>query len=232
MSTYQEIQDRVSRRLIDAPSAVTTEVPLLVNAALLKLQSLHNFKVMQYTQDYTTTVNTRALGSLPSDWKEARGKPYYVEELGNTREMDYAPQRIDVQARWATDDIGEPAHLLAGDPTTVAGARAWEVWPLPDGNADYANGEYRIFVPYWRYLPVLSAGGDTNWFTVNAEEWIIARATEQGFSLDWDEDRAKYWRGEAAKEWKDLLLRDKYEWLAGFETLVPHSGARAPHINN
>jgi hypothetical protein len=79
---------------------------------------------------------------------------------------------------------------------------------------------------------VLSAGGDTNWFTVNAEEWIIARATEQGFSLDWDEDRAKYWRGEAAKEWKDLLLRDKYEWLAGFETLVPHSGARAPHINN
>lgn len=231
MATYQEIQDSVLRRLIDTPTAVSTEVPLLINKALVKIQSLHNFKIMQYTQAYTTTVNTRVLGARPTDWKEPRGKPFYVDELGSTYEMAYSPQRIDVQTYWATDDIGEPEHLLEADPSDVAGTRSFEVWPLPDGNSDYANGEYRISVPYWRYLPALSAGGDTNWFTVNAEEWIIARATEQGFSLDWDEDRAKYWRGEAAKEWKDILLRDKYEWLAGFDTLVPHHGARAPHNN-
>lgn len=235
MATYKELQDRVLRRVVDAPSSVTTEVPTLVNAAIRKLEVVHNFRVMQAVASFTTTEATRSLGAIPSDWKEPREQPpYLVDNDGNAIELKWLPTRADVLRQFSdsnSDDAGQPLALFVGR-EDEDGAGSIEVYPLPDGASDYADGDYRVKVPYWRYLPDLSADGDSNWFTVNAAEFIVADATAEAFYLDWDEKRAQMWEQRA---WGPLyaargliggfaarvLKLDKHGRLAATNTLIP-----------
>jgi hypothetical protein len=119
---------------------------------------------------------------------------------------------------------GPPSVILRGEPTDELGATNFEVYPLPDGLSLYSNtdaGEYRIVIPYWKYLTVLSAGGDQNWFTNNAEEYIRFDAASQAFFADHDEERGTLWKQRASEQFKDILYRDKLLRLSGFDTLVP-----------
>lgn len=233
MATYSELQTRIERRVIDLPSAVTTEIPLLINEALKELQEEHNFKVMEAIGGpYTTTLDTRTLVTIPSTFKEYRGNPYYVENTGYKVALDMAtvPNIQSALDAFQTEDDGEPLLLLESSPTDT-GSRSWEVYPLPDGLSDYDDGEYRIYVPYWRYLPDLSADGDTNWFTVNAREYVIARATAEAFALDWDVEHQTEWLQKAAQYKQRVIKLDKRYWVSGVKTLVPHfDGVNTPNI--
>jgi hypothetical protein len=103
----------------------------------------------------------------------------------------------------------------------------FEVYPLPDGLSLYANssaGEYRIRVPYWKFLPALTGSG-TNWFTANAEEWIVFEATSDGFFMDHDEQRGTLWAQRASAKWADVLLADKRLRLSPVTHLVPNPNA-------
>jgi hypothetical protein len=111
-----------------------------------------------------------------------------------------------------------------------AGARNWEVYPLPDESADWGDGQYRVYVPYWRFLPDLVADGDTNWFTTHAEEFIVKMAAAEGFFYDWDEERGTLWEAKAGSELRDAVVRDKQELLAGVDTFVPHMGQNEPRV--
>lgn len=231
MGTYGSIQDRVQGRVIDLPTFVNSEVPTLVNSAIKILQDQHNFKVMETLMSaQQTTVSTRVLTTLPSAFKEFNGDPYYITDLGDTYFLSVAGTRQGLTAEYANDDAGRPRSLFISEPTDT-GAANLEVYPLPDGNSDYDNGEYRIYIPYYRYLTALSADADTNWFTVNAEEYIVEKATSLAFMLDWDYDSAALW-GQAAEGWKkDIVKRDKMQRLVGFDTLVPHyRGANSPRV--
>lgn len=231
MSTYLELRTRVLRRLIDAPTAITAEVPDLVNEAIKQAEQEHNFWVMQYTVDFTTTLSTRTLGTLPADFKEFKGKAFRTDQtLGQTRELTYAPHIQAANRRWAQTDIGDP-RLLVQTSVDTAGLTSLAVYPLPDGNSDWTDGEYRLSVPYWRYVPALVADGDTNWFTTTGYKYIIAQATSDGFALDWDEGRAGYWRDQANLEKAKLILRDKKIWLSTFDTLVPHLDVYDPQLS-
>jgi hypothetical protein len=184
---------------------------------------------MQANASYTTTTNSHTLvgnaGALPSDFKEFRGKPFYVEFLGSSRPMDLLWSRQSAIGRWSDQvavDIGDP-HSLVVDETL-------EVWPLPDGSSDYADGQYRITLPYWRYLPTLVNTSDTNWFTLNTPQYIINWAVWQGFKIDWDEARAQFWQTETEREALRAILTGKKQFLSADDTLVPYQGAlEAPH---
>ena len=104
------------------------------------------------------------------------------------------------------------------------------MYPLPDGLRDYSDGDYRVTVPYWRYLAALSGDSDTNWFTVNAIPWILSRATAEAFALNWDLAREAQWLAKAAVARGIVVNLDKRIWLGGFDTLVPHRGAREAKI--
>ena len=230
MATFSEIQTRVTRRVIDAPASVVTEVPALINEAMKALQERHNFRVMETLSSlYVTVAATRALAVVPSDWKEARGNPWYVPNTaGPIRPMKYSANRPAVQSVVNPTDTGYPRFLLESEPTD-AGARNLEIWPLSDSRSDYSGGQYRIYVPYWRFLPALSAGADTNWFTVNAEEYLIHVATGQAFSLNWDESRLVLWTQLGENKYNQAVKRDKMARLAGVNTLVTHwRGANSP----
>lgn len=234
MATYAEIQTRINRLVIDLPAAVTAEVPTLVNEAIRSLERKHNFWIMEAeTSRFTTLINTHTLttGTVPANWKEIRGLPYEVQFDGNTRRLDYAASREAVLSRFdleGTIDKGRPEVILRGEPTDEDGASVFTVFPLSDGLSKWTGapaGEYRIIIPYWRFLTKLSADGDDNWFTVNAEEYIVEKATSRAFILDWDEARAAVHAQLATEHLADVLKADKTQRLRGATVLVPHKNA-------
>jgi len=232
MATFAEIRARVERRVIDLPAATAAEVPILINAAIRKVQSKHNWRVMEAELSTVTVLDQRLLAAIPADWKEQRGTPYGVDNLGGNWALSYAANRNAILTRLNTDSDGRPVFLLQAEPTDINGATNLEVWPLPDGISDYPDGEYRVYIPYWRWLPKLVSEGDSNWFTDNLEEFIVYHAAKDAFGVDWDEERMAVWAQAAAGEYADVLAQDKKSRLAGFDTLVPvWKGARGFEVS-
>lgn len=217
MATFLQLQTRVQTRLIDVVSAVSDEIPTLINEAVDALQSIHNWACMraeaQYITDRTAT-NSHIIGQIPTNWKEPRGNPYYVWKIGQTTELVWLPNRQFTYRAIAPFDpntMGPPRMLLIGEPTNdtvpdpdnpdlLMVALNLEVYPYPDGLSDWntaPSGEYRINIPYWGTLPQLAENTDQNWFTTNATSFIIDFATARGFMLDWDEARAGVWYRQA-----------------------------------
>lgn len=233
MATFAQIKSRVSTKVIDLPSAVQAELPKYVNAAMRKLQNLYPWKVCETLGGpYVTATGTRVLTARPSNWKEPRSRPFRVSNIGGVIELTMAADRSAAYSAFnvGTQDIGPPQVLLEAEESDT-GTCNIEVFPLPDGFSDYSGGQYRIYIPYNRYLPDLAADGDQNWFTINAEEYLVKRAVAEAFFDDWDENRGTIWAQRAQEELHDVVLADKRAKLAGVDTLVPHwRGANAPRV--
>lgn len=242
MATFGELQTRVQHIVIDLPTSVTAQVPTLIKEAVRKLQTKHDFEICKATTAVlTTTLETRVLAALPSDWNKWRGKPYHIGVQGQVLELGTFAERADALREFDTMDGGEadpetmsgsPVGILLSEPTDELGTRNIEVYPLPDGNSLYLDGEYRIVLPYWKFLTTLSGAGDQNWFTNNAEEWIVFMAAAGAFFLDWDENRGTLWTQRASVEYKDIILRDKYTKLGQVSEIVPNRDARGPRVQS
>lgn len=246
MPTFQTLQDRVLRRVVDAPAAVSAEVPDLLNKAMRTLQELHNFRVMETeTAQLLTTVATRPLSAvIPANFKSYRARPYLVKDDGQTRDLLLAANRAAALDAFALNDPnekGEPKLVLDPEPTDDAGARTWEVFPFPDGLSDWSGGEYRVVVPYWRFVTALSGNTDENWFTSNAEWYLVFQATAEAFFLDWDEARGQLWAtraggfapdGRAVGEFSRVMKQDKLFKLGQVRTLTFHTDVYAAQLRS
>lgn len=232
MADFTTLQARVNRRVIDLPAAVTAEVNTLINAAIRSLERKHKFRAQEaLTSQMLTVAAQRTLGTaVPTNYLEARSKPRLIENDGDDKRLAWLSSR---EAAWDqfTDsnatETGEPQALLDPEPTE-AGVRTFEVYPFSDSNSDFSDGEYRIVVPYWRTLAVLSGDADSNWFTTNAEEYIVAQASSEAFLLDWDEERAAVWATRAKVHFDEAVLTDKMFRLGGVDTFVPSPDAAGP----
>lgn len=227
MATYAELQAETLLLVIDTPTAVQNLVPSMVRRAVRKLQVKHNFKCMEAETTFITASLNRTLGDRPTDWKMPRGNPYYIEQLGQTRDLQWVSARADAQARWGTStdfDYGRPQGVYEDDLSQV-----FTVYPFPDTLSDYSDGNYRVTVPYWKYLGNLIAPGDTNWFSDNADEFIVYTAASDCFYANEDETRAQLWKTRAQMEYKDIVMVDKDRRLGETQQLVPHLGAYKPH---
>jgi hypothetical protein len=238
MATFLEIQEAVAGIIIDTPTATVNQVPNFIRRAMRKLHWKHDFRVMQKeTSVLVTTVATRVLSVTPSDWMKPRGAPYEIAADGSVRELIWAPNRVAVLRELgdtrggeadSTVHSGPPAVILQSEPTTDLGGSNLEIYPLPDGLSLYANssaGEYRVVVPYYRFLPALSASGDTNWFTVNADEWLTYQAAAEGFFHDHDEERGTIWAQKATAVFQDVVQADKLDRVSAVRELVPSPNA-------
>lgn len=224
---FAELKAEVLTLVIDVPTAVQTLTPRFVTRAVRKLQQKHNFKTMEAEFSINTVPLTRELAPRPSDWKQPRGNPYFIENNGRVVDMQWVSNRSDAQFRWGTNsqfNFGHPQGLYEDDLSAT-----FSVYPYPDALSDYPDGNYLVTVPYWKYLGNLIADGDTNWFTDNADEWIVYTSVAMAFSANEDEQRAQYWDNRARTQYADILLLDKDRRLAETQTLVAHPGARRPH---
>lgn len=233
MATYLELQEQVQKRIIDLPAPVLAEVPNLVKYAVRQLQDKHDFKVMEALSGPNVTVpDTRALLAKPANWKKARGDAYYVPFLDNRpTDVRWAADRNAVQDMFTQAETGNPQFLIESEPTDELGNSNFEVWPLTDTSSDWSDFEYRVYIPYWKYLTTLSADGDQNWLTINGDLFIIASAAARGFELDWDEERMAVQKQLAADELQQVIMKDKKARMALTHTLVIHrEGANSPAL--
>ena len=213
MASFKVIQDRVERRVIDLPADLLTEIPLLINDAIGEAEARHDFKAQEAEFAATTAESVRKLADVPARWRKPRKVPYLrqgEDGLTGTARIKWASSLDEMLKRFALDDTtddGEPQYVLL----EVGGTELW-TFPFPDAASEWDDGDHRVVVPYWRSLADLSADGDTNWFTDNAEDYLIMRATSEAFMLNWDEERGTFWLGKATQQFKiirrlDALLR-------------------------
>lgn len=223
--TFGSICTRVRSQVIDLPAVVTASVPDYVRTGIAKLQTRHNFLVMDKLQAAVTTVNVASIGNVPSDWKEWRSFPYYLTNDGRARKLQMHTPHEGIYPDIRETETNPPRIITIGEPSDDLGTRPMKVAPIPDGSSDWADGEYRLYIPYRRYLAPLSLDGDSNWFTVNAEEYIFHFASNLAFAADWDYEHSAVELQLAENEYKEVVLRDKRLRLSDVQNLVPHRDA-------
>lgn len=190
----------------------------------------------------TTTAGTNVLAAVPSDFlRFQKEPPYVITKDGRQYELGIANSWVNAAREFGTLAGGEasadllngpPRNIALGAPSSVTNTRNFEIYPLPDSLSLYTTapaGEYRIRVPYIRLLPDLS-GSTSNWFTVNAEEFIAYAACSVGFFFNHDQANGKLWQERAAAEVQDVLARDKNESLSGNTTLHTSFDALGPKV--
>lgn len=230
MATFKQLQDRVKARIIDLPAATVAEVPLFVNKAIRDAQERHNFRIMEASQEFVTTPNDHALGTI-LDLKEIREKPWLRIGDGGTLEIEWGASHSDIVRMYATTDTTD-----AGRPETIFqasidddGVASFEVYPYPDTNSLHLDGNYRVNIPYWRYLPNLVVETDTNWFTNFGDEFVFLQATARAFESNFDEARADRYFARATIEFQKLVKIDKRSRLPRSLVLVPRRDVHAIH---
>jgi hypothetical protein len=233
MATFLDIKTRVLRRLIDAPPAITAEIGELVNDALREVQDRFNFPWMRTTVSFTTAAGTHTLGATPTDLKCFRERPYWIENTQG-RVHKFPPVRAKEPAlNDATDQqIGPPRALVQDVQAAATGTSSLLVYPLSDSASDYTDGQYRIVVPYYKYLSEFSSDGDSNVATLDRRlvRFMVDWATKLGHEMNWDAPKAEQWATLAEKEWIKIKGKEGEVALMGLDVLVPHQGADDPRM--
>lgn len=239
MSTYAQLQTRVSSNIIDSTTAVQTNVPVFVNAAIQMVQALHNFNCMKAEIQGVLTTNstsTHFLMTTPLGFKEPRGRPYWWNGGSAAQNrIDWAPNKTYVPSQWQSTNssaTGAPSLLVLDNNVTVnnsgvvsasaseaAGGMPISYYPYSDGMGPGAGGQYPIYIPYWAILPDMASSSDTNWFATYMVEFVVCVATRMAFEMDWDEQRAMYWNNLAfGQKWDGVDIKTAGGWLkAGLE---------------
>lgn len=229
---FAQIQSNVENYLLDLPDETQAAIPSWINEATRDAERRFNWRHMEAEIEIQTVVGVRELVNEPLRYKESRGYPYVLHQDGGRDEIQWAPSLSDMlrQVPEASIDptkgAGEPAFLLArydeyDDDYELS------VYPLPDGRSQWANGEYRIRIPYWRYTAE-GPGLATNWFSQNLPYYLIFKAAALGFEFNRDEQRAQYFERRAEQQFKKGSGQQKRARLQGNPTLSFNVGAYGP----
>ncbi len=217
MADFAGIRKRVKNYLLDLPEGIEPEIPYWINKAVQDAENRHNFRHMEATEPFVTVRGVRRLGDVPKRWKETREDPWILKGDLSTTKLAWAPSEDEMIRIFNNDpeaDSGEPEFVLERGDTLDA-------FPFPDGASLNPDKEYRVNLPYWRYSPPLVKDDDTNWFTDNAEHYMVYAAAAEGFLFNYDEARAAVWIGKADIELKKITRVDKRSKLPKRLSLTP-----------
>ena len=233
MTTFLDIQNRVQDRVIDLPPKVLADIPNLINEAIRSAQRRYNFRAMEGSVVLVTTAGS--LTPTPNtiaNFKEYKDRgPYMLNYLSKARPEIVTDSDTAALAALADPlNPGEPLMLL-NELDDQSSVWTFSVYPYPDANSDWADGNYRIVVPYYYFTPKLVNATDTNWFVENMDDYIYREATAQAFGLDWDYESKAVWLQEAENKFREAKNADKTNRLGGVDALVPQwEGANKPRI--
>lgn len=205
MADFAAIKSKVESYVLDLPSSTQTLIGDWVNKAVRDAEVEHNFLHMLAEQTYITSPGVRVLGAKPALWKARRAAPSLLFDDGGDEEIYWAPSGSEMVRVYDTgdpDDDGEPVFLLET-------ASDLEVYPFPDGISDYADGNYRVVVPYWSFSAVLTDDADTNFFTTAGEWYTVFAAVAEGLMFNRDEERAVQYLERANQQLSKLIRADK-----------------------
>lgn len=230
---YSDLQTQVQNNVIDLPPKVQAAIPNLINEAIRTAQRKYNFRAMEGSASFVTTVGT--LSPTPNtiaQFKEYKDKgPYLLRNLVESKY--YVTTTADNAALAALINITQPVEprYLTNTVDPITGAYTFSVAPYPDALSDWPDGNYRIIVPYYFYSAPLVNSGDSNWFTLNMDDYIWRQATGLAFQLDWDYNSMAVWLQQAEVKRKEAVDADKRSRLAGVDAWVPlWQGANQPAV--
>lgn len=233
MSTFLELQSEVAALVIDLPPTVQAAVPAYINQAIRSFQRKYNFRAMEVSTTMLTTPGS--LSPTPNtiaNFKEYRDKgPYMLKFLTKAKRFISA-LGPDVDLAVLSDPlVSTSPEYLINSVNQTSGVWTFTVAPYPDNLSDWADGNYRIIVPSYNYTADLVASGDVNWFTINAADAIIYKATAEAFARDWDYDAMALWLQRAKEKLDEVIKADKTSRLASVDTFVPMwKGANQPQV--
>lgn len=223
MAQFSELKDRVQSYLIDVSSDATGQIPAFLRQAQSEIEDRHGFMAMKASIERATVASDgHSFIDLPTGWLRPRDDPFSTDGLGAIRPMGWILERYERNRLYpSTLTVGAPRHLMIGDPNISK----LEVYPIPDGLAPGTNdGEYIISCPYWSRLSTLSASSDSNWFSTNADHYLIWRAAAIGLAFNWGDDRAGVFAKMANDEMQKLIRTDKKSNVLRRLDLSPRRG--------
>lgn len=230
---FSDLQSLVNTAAIDLPPKVQAQVPTLINEAIRTVQRGYNFRAMETsTLMLTTPGDLTPTPSTIANFKEYMNKgPYLLRYLVEAKRYVTTSGADAALAR--LDDATNPSEPIflenAVDQTT--GAVTFKLHPYPDQLSDWPDGNYRIVVPAYVYTAPLANAGDTNWFTLNMDDYIWRKAAAEAFSLDWDYNSMAVWLQRAEEFRKQAINADKTSRLGSVDTFVPFwQGANQPQV--
>lgn len=230
--TFLDLRNDVTALVIDLPPTVAAAVPRLVNNAIRSIQRKYNFRVMETFIQFTTTPSQPLIATI-SNFKEFMDRGPYLFHQFRKGEFLVNSTIPDHDSALSTLTITTPAkpRFISSLINSSTGVATFYLVPYPDQNSDWSDGNYQVKFQYYSYSPDLVADEDTNWFTTNADDYIIYKAVGEGFGLDWDYDAMALWLQRAEEKFKEVKLADKYSRLAGVDTFVPFwEGANSPKV--
>jgi hypothetical protein len=226
---FATAQTLTGQYINDLPADTQALIPVWINDAVRDAEARHNFRHMEAEHTFTTAVAVHALGSksaLSREWKEARTAPWLQRDDGSRREVLWAPSQSEMVRQYSLDslDKGAPEFVLE----TEAG---FSVFPFPDGEADWAGGEYRLHLPYWAYSPELTNPADTN-PVLNGDFglYVVYFAAALGHVFNEDDERAAKYAGLGARYLQRAIGVDKRSRMPNRTTLVPRRDVYGPAI--
>ena len=229
MSTFATIQARVLTVLLDQTQVAAARVDDEVRQAQRELEDKHKFLSMLSEHEFATVEDSRGPYAYPSGYLEPAvdGAPLLVDGTGALDEIDWIGAYRDRARLYSDDptDKGAPKHVF--EATT-----GFEVFPYPDalapGGTLFSDGNWRIRVPCYTRLLTLTNGTDENWFTSNAEDYLVYRAASILLQLNRSWEQALLVENQAAREMQRVIRADKKRRLTKGPLLRPVSGVRAP----
>lgn len=229
--TFADLKTDVQNYVIDLPTTVQNAVPRLVNNAIRSIQRKYNFRAMETSTTFVTVQDILQLGQI-ANFKEYRDKgPYLLRQHSLARKLLTGLVPDVDQAVLSDIDLPNMPQYLTNTVDVATGVWTFFIAPYPDQLSDWDDGAYRIVVPSYIYTDDLVNPGDINWFTTNADDYIIEKATAEAFGLDWDYDGMTLHLQRAEEKFKEIKMADKYNRLGSVDTLVPMwRGANQPQV--
>lgn len=231
MATFLEIKNDVAALVIDTPTSVISAIPTLVNEAIRSMQRDYNYRAMEQSSAFVTAEGVLELGTI-ANFKEYRDKgPYMLKKLTRARKLLTALGPDIDQAVLSSSDYPEEPEFISNSVNVSTGVWTFSLAPYPDTNSDWDDGNYRIIIPSYVYTADLTLDGDNNWFTNNARDYIVYKATGEAFGRDWDYDSMAIWLQRASEKLKEIRKADKLNRVSSVDALVPMwEGANQPQV--
>lgn len=228
MATLAELRSDVQEIVIDLTDAASdANVDKAIQKAQRDLEDAHEFSPMEATFSFVCVVGSseHANYSKPATWLRSRvdvGPLLYDTVYDQAAEIDWLISEGD-RARL------EPGSFLSPIPSEFHGkpkyiqelATSFRVLPAPDAVT------WTILVPYYKRLDTLSSDTSQNWFTTNAEKYLVFRAASRILALNRDWDEAAFYDSLATNELRRAILSDKKLRAKKRRLLRPVSGAKS-----
>lgn len=220
---YAEIVDRVEDILIEVSAETAAHIDYALGRAQRQLE-LHGFKCLEAQTILWTTPFNLTLGLKPSDWIRSRGNPFW-------RDGTYKPHFMEwIQDGTAIDEVYNDLLSMFGSPKHLHEKEfVFQVYPPPDvENVPIhailnPDGTYPIYINYWKRLESLTGTNTSNWFSNNAQDYLIAQTAADCFGFDVNDSAAKRWEAVAKDEYRSIVREDKRSRLGRNIKLRPRT---------